>query len=95
MRRSASIGLAILLSAVSFGQSAATKPAFDIADVHVSPRGNWTKTPANSMQGGFLNAGRYALRRATMLDLDPEPPTAWMPTRLMEARAGSTTIGSR
>jgi uncharacterized protein (TIGR03435 family) len=69
MRRSASISIATLLSGAAFAQSATTKPAFDTADVHVSPRGNWVKTPANAMQGGFLNAGRYELRRATMLDL--------------------------
>ncbi len=69
VRPSASLGIAILLSGAAFGQSAATKPSFDVADVHVSPRGNWAKTPANAMHGGFLNAGRYELRRATMLDL--------------------------
>src|SRR5580704_13950987 len=69
MRRSASLGIAMLLSGAAFGQSAVTKPSFDIADVHVSPRGSWAKTAANAIQGGFLNAGRYELRRATMLDL--------------------------
>ncbi len=57
--------VAILLPSAS-GQS---KPAFDIADVHVSPRSAWVKKPANAMQGGYLNAGRYEIKRATMLDL--------------------------
>jgi uncharacterized protein (TIGR03435 family) len=55
-----------LASNIAFGQA---NPAFDIADVHVSPRSDWAKTPAHSMQGGFLTGDRYELRRATMLDL--------------------------
>ncbi len=71
MRVLVGISLAALLSGAAFGQAktAESTPAFDIADVHVSPRGEWVKKPANNMQGGFLNAGRYELRRATMLDL--------------------------
>lgn len=42
---------------------------FDIADVHTSPRADWVKTAQNQMQGGYLMADRYELRRATMLDL--------------------------
>ena len=68
-RSSAKIGLVLLLSTAGWGQASESKPAFDIADVHVSPRSDWVKTPAKAMQGGFLNAGRYELRRATMLDL--------------------------
>ena len=49
--------------------TAQARPAFEIADVHVSPRSDWVKKAANNFQGGFLNAGRYELRRATMLDL--------------------------
>ena len=52
-----------------FGQSTETPPKFDIADIRVSPRNDWVKIAANSMQGGFLSADRYVLRRATMLDL--------------------------
>ena len=59
-----------LLSGAAFGQTA----AFDIADVHVSPRSDWVKKAGNQMSGGLLNAGRYELRRATMLDLIR---TAW------------------
>ncbi len=48
----------LLLWEVAFGQ------AFQVADVHVSaPSRN------QNMQGGVLQAGRYDLRRATMLDL--------------------------
>lgn len=65
----AGIGFAALLSNAALCQPAANKPAFDIADVHVSPRATWAKTAGNNMQGGILNAGRYELRRATMLDL--------------------------
>ena len=49
--------------------SAAGRPVFEIADVHVSPRTDWVKKVQNNMQGGLLNAGRYELRRATMLDM--------------------------
>lgn len=60
---------AVLLLAGAFCQSSSSKPAFDIADVHVSPREVWVKTLANAMRPGILNAGRYEIRRATMLDL--------------------------
>jgi uncharacterized protein (TIGR03435 family) len=69
IRISASIGFAVLWSGAAFCQSAANKPAFDIADVHVSPRAGWANTVGNALQGGILNAGRYELHRATMLDL--------------------------
>ncbi len=64
-RALARISFAILFGGAAFGQA----PTFDIADVHVSPRATWAKTPANAMQGGIFNAGRYELHRATMLDL--------------------------
>jgi uncharacterized protein (TIGR03435 family) len=74
MRVFANVSLICFLSGAAFGQAATTKtpaatPAFDIADVHVSPRTDWLKKPANNMQGGYLLAGRYELHRATMLDL--------------------------
>ena len=49
--------------------TAQARPEFEIADVRVSPRSDWVKKAANNFQGGFLNAGRYELRHATMLDL--------------------------
>ena len=63
MRACAHISFVALLSG-AFGQSTPIKPAFQIADVHVS-------APARNpnMQGGVLRAGRYELRQATMLDL--------------------------
>ena len=64
MRAFAYISFAALLSGAAFGQSTSTKPAFQIADVHVSPHAS---NPI--MQGGVLRAGRYELRQATMLDL--------------------------
>jgi len=54
-----SAGLAALFSCVAFAQS-----AFEVADIHVSPR---TINPA--MRGGLMSGGRYELRTATMVDL--------------------------
>jgi uncharacterized protein (TIGR03435 family) len=64
MRAFASISLAALLSGAAFGQSTEKPPAFDIADVHVSPK---TLTP--NMSGGFLRGTRYEIRKASMVDL--------------------------
>jgi len=65
MRVLASISFAALLSGAALGQSTtAAPPAFDVADVHVSPH---TTNP--NMSGGFLRAGRYEIHRATMVDL--------------------------
>src|SRR5882762_11772867 len=58
------ISLAAFLSIVGFGRSVETPPAFDIADVRLSAR----STNPN-MTGGVLRAGRYELRKATMVDL--------------------------
>src|SRR5438132_42456 len=52
------------LSVAAFGQSAVTPPVFDIADVHSSAH----STNPN-MTGGTIRAGRYELRKATMVDL--------------------------
>lgn len=59
---------AALFPVLACGQ-AETKPAFEIADVHVSP-------PARNrfMRGPFLRNGRYEIRVATMVDLIR---TAW------------------
>lgn len=43
--------------------TAQARPAFEVADVHAIPYAN------RRMQGGALNAGRYQLRSATMVDL--------------------------
>src|ERR1022692_3367618 len=64
IRAIAAISFVAFLSGAAFGQSAETAPKFDIADVHVSPRSTVTY-----MSGGVLRAGRYEIRRATMLDL--------------------------
>src|SRR5579862_5956058 len=69
MRLFVRIGVIALMSGVAFGQAVETPVAFEIADVHVSPRGDWVNKGTNQMQGGILNGGRYELRRATMLDL--------------------------
>jgi uncharacterized protein (TIGR03435 family) len=68
-RPCAGISFAALLSSAVFGQTpgtrtAETPPAFQIADVHVSPHA----TNPN-MRGGVLRAGRYEIRQATMVDL--------------------------
>jgi len=58
------------LAAAAHPQSAGKdQPAFDIADVHYSPRSEWVKSQSNPLQGGYLAGDRYELRRATMLDL--------------------------
>ena len=62
MRLFASLAL-IAVSALAFGQTAPA-PAFEMADVHVSPRSN---NP--TIRGGAIRAGQYEVRTATMLDL--------------------------
>ena len=57
------VGMAALLSAVASGQSTDSKPAFALADVHVSPR---STTPLMRV---LSRAGRYEIRNATMVDL--------------------------
>jgi len=61
----ASTGLMILLSGVALSQSPAQPlPAFEVADVHVSPP---TRNPF--MRGPAIRRGRYEIRLATMVDL--------------------------
>lgn len=55
---------AVLLAGIAFGQAPSPTPAFEIADVHVSPRVN-----SPSLHGGLVRAGRYELHMATMADL--------------------------
>jgi uncharacterized protein (TIGR03435 family) len=62
-RALAVIGLPILLFAVVFAQSTETKPAFNLADVHVSPRSTTTAMRVSS------HSGRYEIHNATMVDL--------------------------
>ena len=64
-----SIGLAVLLSGGAFGQAGITAsetpaPAFEAADVHVSP-----KVRVPSMAAGGLRGTRYLVRQATLVDL--------------------------
>ncbi len=63
MRAFNCVSLAILLSGGAFAQ-AVTSPAFDTADVHVSPK---TLTPR--MNGGVLRGNRFDIRQASMVDL--------------------------
>jgi uncharacterized protein (TIGR03435 family) len=60
---------ALLLLIFSAVACAADKPAFDVADVHMSARANWSKTVDHAMQGGYLMGDRYDIRHATLLDL--------------------------
>lgn len=55
--------ISFTFAVAAFGQAPATRPAFDIADVHSSP-----KTSHPSPRAGF-HGGRYELRMATMADL--------------------------
>lgn len=69
-----SAGLVVLFSAAVFGQTGITPsgsqasessaPAFEAADVHVSP-----KVRVPSMASGGLRGTRYLVRQATMVDL--------------------------
>src|SRR6476469_4150719 len=64
MRRALTgIGIAARLCVVASGQSTVPKPAFELTDVHVSPRGISTAMRVSS------RAGRYEIRNATMVDL--------------------------
>ena len=69
MRALAGIGIIVLLPFVAVRATGAAASAFDAADIHLSPRSDWVKDSTHPMQGGFLTADRYELRRATMLDL--------------------------
>src|SRR5438132_8251269 len=63
MRAFAGITLAAFLSGAAFGQSTDTRPAFEVADVHTSPR---------STNTGFrtsLRGERYEVHYANMVDL--------------------------
>ena len=63
------LSCAVFLSSLAFAQSTETKPAFQIADVHVSlpTRNPFMRNPA-------IRGGRYEVRFATMVDLIR---TAW------------------
>jgi len=55
MRTLAVMGFITLISMLApeaaFCQPGATKPSFDIADVHLSPRSDWVKNSTHLMQG--------------------------------------------
>ena len=69
LRAFAHLGCAVFLSSPVFAQSTENKPAFEIADVHVSPP---TRNPF--MRNPAIRGGRYEVRFATMVDLIR---TAW------------------
>jgi uncharacterized protein (TIGR03435 family) len=56
------VSLAALLAGAALGQSTASQPVFDVADVHVS-------APGATDTFGFLRAGRVELKGKTMLNL--------------------------
>jgi uncharacterized protein (TIGR03435 family) len=64
MRSSVHLCCAALVSGLAFGQSTETRPAFEIADVHVSPP---TRNPF--LRAPVIRRGRYEIRFATMVDL--------------------------
>lgn len=63
MRAIACLSLTAMMIPSAFGQSTELKPAFEVADVHVSPRS------ANPLFRTSLHGERYEVRNATMLDL--------------------------
>ena len=63
MRALVCMTLAAVLSVAAFGQSAEAPPAFEIADVHTSPRSTAT------FMRNSVRSGRYELHNATMVDL--------------------------
>lgn len=58
------IPLILILTGLMLGQSAEKLPSFDAADVHPSPKVSNPQTA-----GGFIRAGRYQFRNATMVDM--------------------------
>lgn len=64
IRAFAALCFAALLPGAAYAQSASSPPTFDVADVHPSVR---STNPFFS--GGIFRAGRYELRKATMVDL--------------------------
>ncbi|HEX4275240.1 MAG TPA: TIGR03435 family protein [Bryobacteraceae bacterium] len=62
------MAITALLSAAAFAQTVDSRPAFEIADVHVSPN---TRNPAMRT---VSRVGRYEIRTATLVDLIA---TAW------------------
>lgn len=69
MRTLKSLSVIVLISRAAAGQTVAIKPAFDVVDVHLSPRSAWSQTPANAVDGGVLGGDRYEWHRASLLDL--------------------------
>jgi uncharacterized protein (TIGR03435 family) len=68
MRIMKTFAAAALLAASGLCQTN-PRPSFDIADVHMSPSGEWSQFPSHAVDGGLLGGDRYEWRRATMLDL--------------------------
>jgi uncharacterized protein (TIGR03435 family) len=64
MRAFAGVILLALLFGPVFAQAADTPPAFEAADVHVSPHRTFP-----FVEGGVLRGDRYVFRQATMVDL--------------------------
>src|SRR5690242_8311156 len=54
----------VLLASAAFGQSPASQAAFDIADIHISP-----KSQFQFFQGAVLKGDRYQVKNATLVDL--------------------------
>jgi len=64
IRTFAAAGLAALLSCTAFGQSGASAPKFDIADVHIAPPSQY-----QSQSPVLYRNGRYEYRNVSLLNL--------------------------
>src|SRR5215471_13309436 len=64
MVRLFALPVALMLSAVAYGQGNEKPAVFDVADVHIS-----SQHSIPDMTGGAVRNGRYTLQNATMLDL--------------------------
>lgn len=61
------INIMMIVTSITFGQSAENLPTFDAADVHASPH-NWSPR-APRARSGLLRDGWYEVRTATVVDL--------------------------
>lgn len=91
-------GLLLLMCGLAIGQPAPTTPAFEAADVHVSPAGS---TPG----GGFLPGGRIEFRAMTLLRLIVQAysvrpdavvsTTSWLDTDRFDVVAKASTAAAQ
>ena len=82
--------VAATLPAAALCQSSAFKPAFEIADVHASPRDTWVKKSTNRMRPG-LSMPTAMRSGAPPCSISSAPHGPSMPTRYPTARLGLIT----